>query len=63
MDAKDEKSNGTGIDNGLGKLVVVLGNAGKSESGSFLDRWVELFKAVDESVESSRVDYSFSEMW
>ena len=43
--------------------MVVLGNAGESEGGSLLDRWVELLKAVHEGVEGSRVDGSLGEVW
>ena len=63
MDAKNKKSNGTSINDSLSELVVVLGNAGKCECGSLLDRWVELLQAVHKSIKSSRVDNSLSEVW
>jgi hypothetical protein len=53
LNTEDEKTNGTSINNSLGKLVIVLGNARKSEGGSLLNGWIELFKAVNESIKSS----------
>ena len=43
--------------------MVVLGDAGESKSGSLLDGWVELLKAVHESIKGSRVDDSLGEVW
>ena len=35
----------------------------KSEGSSFLNGWIELFKAVNKSIKSSRVNNSLSKMW
>jgi len=43
--------------------MVVFGDAGKSEGSSFLNRWIELLKAVNKGIKSSRVNNGLSEMW
>jgi hypothetical protein len=43
--------------------MVVFSDAGKSKGSSFLNGWIELLKAVNKSIQSSRVDNSLSEMW
>ena len=53
LNAKDKETNGSSIDNGLGKLVVVLCNAGERKCCSFLYRGVKLFQAVDQSIKGS----------
>ena len=41
MDAKDQKSNSSSIDNSLSELMIVLGNARKSKGGSLLGTFSE----------------------
>lgn len=53
MHAQDEETNGSSINDSLGKLVVVLGDARKSECGGFLNRGVEFLKAVDKSIKGT----------
>ena len=62
MDAKDEETNGTSINDGLGELMVVLGDAGKSKGSSFLHGGVEFFEAVDEGIKGSGVDDGLGEV-
>ena len=62
MNAKDKKTNGTSINDGLGELVVVLGDAGKSEGSSFLYGGVEFLEAVDKGIKSSGVDDGLGEV-
>jgi len=63
LDAKDQKSNGSSINNSLSELMVVFGDAGKSEGSSFLNGWIKLLKAVNKGIKSSRVNNGLSEMW
>ena len=62
LNAKNKKTDGTGVNDSLGEVVVVLGNAGKSKSGSLLNGRVELLKADDEGVKSTRVDNSLGKV-
>ena len=62
LDAEDKKSNSTSINDRLSKLSVMLSNAGESEGSSLLDRWVKLLKTINESIESTRVNYSLGEV-
>jgi hypothetical protein len=63
LDTEDQKSNGTSINNGLSKLVIVFGDARKSKGSSLLYGRIELFKAVNKGIKSTRVNNSFSKMW
>jgi hypothetical protein len=41
----------------------VFGDAGESEGSSFLNGWIEFFKAVNKSIKSSGVDDGLGKMW
>ena len=62
MNAKHEETNGTSINYRLSKISVMLGNTGKSKCSSFLDRWIELFEAIDKSIEGTGVNDSLGKM-
>ena len=62
MNAENEETNSTSINNSLSELVVVFGNAGKSECGSLLNGRVELLKAVNEGIKSAGVNNSLCEV-
>ena len=59
---EDEQADGAGVNNGLSKVSVMLGDAREGESGSLLDGWVELFKTIHEGIKGTRVNDSLGEV-
>jgi hypothetical protein len=61
LNAKNEKTNSSSINNSLGQFVVMFSDAAESKSSSLFDRGVKLFKAINESIKSTRVNNGFCE--
>ena len=53
LNTKNEETDGSGINNRLSELMVVLGNARESEGSSLFNGGIEFFKAINKGVKSS----------